>query len=179
MSDNKMLKKKLGIDEKDLNIIDSYMKNANVSQKEIADALKLSQPSVFVRIQKLKKKGLLRTNIGIEFTNSNLFMCRIDLTSKNPNGLLNELKICPFFVNGFIISGESNVSVMFAHQNLQKIDEIVNNHLRKKESVSNVKLNVIVSSAKDYIFQIDLNNIDNIDCVNQENCNDCQSIDLK
>ena len=168
-----MIKKKLGIDDKDLNIIDSYMKNANISQKEIADELKLSQPSVFVRIQKLKKKGLLRSNVGIEFTKSNLFMCRIDATSKNPNGLLNELKKCPFFVNGFIISGENNVSVLFAHQNLQKIDEIVNNHLRKKESVSNVKLNVIVSSAKDYIFQIDLNNMDNLECGNKENCKDC------
>src|SRR3989344_3486729 len=148
-----MISDKLDLDDKDIHILSYYMENPMMSQNDIAEKLKLSQPSVFVRIQKLKKKGFLNYNIGIDFNKTNLFLARIDLTSKNPNALLSEMKKCPFFVNGFVLSGENNVSIMLVHEDLKKIDDIVNTHLRDFPSVTNVKMNVVVSSSKDYIFQ--------------------------
>ena len=53
-----MITEKLGLDEKDINIISSYMQNPEISQSEIAEKLKLSQPSVFVRIQLVTHTGL-------------------------------------------------------------------------------------------------------------------------
>ena len=97
-----MISEKLGLDEKDIKILSYYMENPLISQSDVADNLKLSQPSVFVRIQKLKKKGFLNYNIGIDFNKTNLFMARVDLTAKDPHHLLNEIKKCPFFVNGFV-----------------------------------------------------------------------------
>jgi Lrp/AsnC family transcriptional regulator, leucine-responsive regulatory protein len=173
-----MIKNALNIDDKDAMIIQLYMDDPDVSQKVIADKLKLSQPSVFVRVQKLKTKGLIYTRTGINFSKTKLFMARIDLTSKDPNGLLNEVKKCPYFVNGFIVSGENNVSVMLAHESLQKIDEIVNKHMRSKDNVSNVKLNIIVSTAKDYLFQMNLNLNEDKNCLNNENCDDCDRINI-
>jgi len=151
-----MIHKDLDMDEKDVRIINQYMKNPMVSQSEIAEKLALSQPSVFMRVQKLKKRGLLDQQMGINYNKAKLFLSRVDFTCKNPNKVLEELKKCPFFVNGFIISGENNVSVMLVHKDLKKIDDVVSNHIRSKDSVSNIRMNLIVSAAKDYILQMDL-----------------------
>ena len=174
-----MIRDKLKIDEKDIKILSFYMNNPSISQNEIAEKLDLSQPSVFVRIQKLKKKGLLETRVGLNFNKSQLFICRVDLTSNNPNDLLHEMKKCPFFVNGFIISGENNVSLLLAHENLRKIDEIVNTHLRNLETVSNIKVNVIVSSAKDYVFEMNLMCEIEGNCSEEGYCKHCGRINLE
>src|SRR3989344_1306484 len=151
-----MISDKLDLDDKDIHILSYYMENPMMSQNDIAEKLKLSQPSVFVRIQKLKKKGFLNYNIGIDFNKTNLFLARVDLTAKDPVGLLSEMKKCPFFVNGYVLSGENNISLMLVHEDLKKIDDIVNTHLRNLPGTSNLKMNIVVSSAKDYVFQIDL-----------------------
>ena len=176
-----MIKEKLGLDDKDIKIISYYMENPMISQSEIAEKLKLSQPSVFVRIQKLKKKGLLDYKIGINFNKTKLFLCRVDLTARSPNSLLEDMKKCPFFVNGFVIAGENNVSLMFVHEDLKKIDQIINTHLRVLNSVTNIKINVIVSSLKDYIFQMDLTaeNEEGVQCNVEGGCEHCKLINLE
>jgi Lrp/AsnC family transcriptional regulator, leucine-responsive regulatory protein len=151
-----MIKKNLGLDEKDIKIISYYIENPLISQNDIAEKLGLSQPSVFVRVQKLKKKGLLENQVGINFNKTKLFLTRVDLTSRNPNTLLEDMKGCPFFVNGYIMSGENNVSIMLVHENLKKIDDIINTHIRHLSHVTDIKVNVVVSSAKDTILPLDL-----------------------
>lgn len=175
-----MLKERLNIDDKDLKIISMFMENPSVSQNEIAEKLKLSQPSIFVRIQKLRKKGLLEHQVGLNFSKTRFFLCRVDLTAKIPNALLENMKNCPFFVNGFIMSGENNVSIMLVHEDLRKIDEIVNTHLRTVNTVSDIKVNVIVSSAKDMIFNIDLNQELNPkeSCSDPSSCDKCKNIHI-
>jgi DNA-binding Lrp family transcriptional regulator len=175
-----MISEKLGLDDKDVVILSYYMENPMISQSEIAENLKLSQPSVFVRIQKLKKKGLLNYNIGIDFSKTNLFLCRVDLTAKKPNELLDQIKKCPFFVNGYVMSGETNVSIMLVHEDLKKIDEIVNTHLRDQPDVHGLRMNVVVSSAKDFIFQVDLRRELNPDanCGYVGKCKNCSSVKL-
>jgi Lrp/AsnC family transcriptional regulator, leucine-responsive regulatory protein len=175
-----MIKEKLGIDEKDVKILSFYIENPEISQNEIAEKLKLSQPSVFVRIQKLKKKGLLDFKVGIDISKTKLFLTRVDLTSKNPSALLEEMKNCPFFVNGFIMSGMHNVSMMLVHEDLKKVDEIVNTHLRPLNTVSNIEVNVVVSSAKDCTMQLDLSHeISNEKCSENGKCSGCKKVDVK
>jgi Lrp/AsnC family leucine-responsive transcriptional regulator len=175
-----MIKEKLGIDEKDVKILSYYIENPEISQNEIADRLKLSQPSVFVRIQKLKKKGLLDFKVGIDISRTKLFLCRVDLTSKNPSALLEEMRKCPFFVNGFIMSGLHNVSLMLVHEDLKKVDEIVNTHLRALNTVSNIEVNVIVSSVKDCTFQLDLiHELRDEKCSEDGRCAGCKKVDVK
>ena len=106
-----MIKKRLGLDDKDIKIVDWMMNETGISQGEIAKRLKLSQPSINLRIQKLMKRGIINSNVGMSFNRSNLFLTRVDLTSKDPNMFLEKLKSCSFFVNGFIMSGKNNVSI--------------------------------------------------------------------
>jgi len=172
-----MLYEKLGIDERDAKIISWYMKDPFISQSEISKRLKLSQPSINVRIQKLIKKGILKFNVGMDFNSSNLFLARVDFTSKNPNETLESLKMCSFFVNGFIMSGKNNVSVFIINEDLRKIDEIINGHIRADPNVSDINVSVVVSSSRDFIFNISLSHEATPEaCYRLNGCQDCQRL---
>ena len=49
-----MTRKSLKLDEKDRKIITLLHDNQNISQDELAHKIKLSQPSIAIRIKKLK-----------------------------------------------------------------------------------------------------------------------------
>lgn len=174
-----MIKEKLGLDDKDVKIISMFMKNPEVSQNEIAAELQLSQPSINVRTQKLKKKGVLNTEIGISFEKTSLFLSRVDFTSNNANIMLKELKKCPFFVNGFVMSGKNNVSVYLVNEDLRKIDEVINKHIRNNEQASDINVSMVVSSANDFLFKLDLEQeIDEKDkCYKLDSCQSCEFLD--
>ena len=87
-----MLKDKLGIDDKDVQLFSLYIKNPDISQTELAKSLNISQPSINARVYKLKKKGILASTVGIEFNKSDLYLTRIDFTASNAEDILNELK---------------------------------------------------------------------------------------
>ena len=53
------------IDKKDRVIISMYAENPDTSQEEIAKVINLSQPSVAMRIKKLKENGAIETQTGI------------------------------------------------------------------------------------------------------------------
>lgn len=144
---------KLKLDKRDIQIIDLVTHNPNISQSDIAHKLKLSQPSINSRLKKLKEKGVLAHNIGIEFNKAKLFMARVDFTATHANSILKNLKRCPYFVNGFIMSGKNNASVFFVSEDLHKIDEIINEQLRTNTQISDINVNVVVSSVNEFIFK--------------------------
>ncbi|NTV24041.1 MAG: winged helix-turn-helix transcriptional regulator, partial [Nanoarchaeota archaeon] len=72
-----MITEKLGLDEKDVKLISLMMDDPQISQSEIAEKLSLSQPSVFVRLQKLRKKGLIESTFGLSFSKTGLFVSRV------------------------------------------------------------------------------------------------------
>ena len=148
----KMIAEKLGLDTRDLKIISWFMQNPNISQNEIAERLKLSQPSVNARIKKLKDKAVLNVNVGVEFNKSNLFLARVDFTAKDPHNTLERLRNCTYFVNGFIMSGKNNVSIFIVNSDLRKIESIINEQLRGDQQVSDINVNIVVSTAKDFVF---------------------------
>jgi len=166
-----MIRERLGLDDRDLQILSWHMQNSNIPQQEIASRLKLSQPSVNVRIQKLKDRGILHQHSGINFNKTNLFLVRVDFVAKNASATLTRMKACPFFVNGFVMAGEKNASGYIINDSLQKVDEIINHHLRNDDSVSSIVSNVVVSSIKDHIITVDVNaEINQAECIDSGNC---------
>ncbi|RJQ15596.1 Lrp/AsnC family transcriptional regulator [Candidatus Woesearchaeota archaeon] len=177
-----MLKEKLGMDKKDVKIVSLFMQNPDISQTELADALSISQPSINARLRKLKRNGVLARATGIEFNRANMYMARVDFTAANPEKLLNELKLCSFFVNGFILSGSNNVSIMIVAHDLKKIESIIDKNLRHNEAVKNINMSVVVSAAKPFICEIDLEREHREECQNPGSCEDCkmhERIELK
>ncbi len=165
----------LGLDERDQKIVALYMGNPQISQTEVASALGLSQPSVNSRIQKLKSKGLLNVHAGINVSQSSLLLTRVDFTAKDPQTILNKLKGCSFFANGFILSGKNNVSVFLINKDLKKVDEIINQHIRSQPDVSDVNANVVVSSVNDFLVRVNVpQDSQKKKCLTIGGCNNCK-----
>lgn len=171
-----MLKDKLGIDDKDVRLFSLYIKNPDISQTELAKSLNISQPSINARVNKLKKKGILASTVGIEFNKSDLYLTRIDFTASNAENILNELKQCSFFVNGFIMSGKNNVSILIVGHDLKKIETIVNKHLRNNQFVKDINVNVVVSTTKPFVCGIDIEKEHHEECQNPASCDKCMFI---
>jgi len=168
-----MLKEKLGLDDKDVIVLNTFMKKPESSQSELAKILKLSQPSVNARIQKLKAQGLLSEQYGIDTNKANMALARVDCTANNAKQLLDHLKQCSFFVNGFTLSGVHNVSMFIVAHSLKKIESIVDKHLRCNPNVKNIEMSVVVSATKPFICQIDLEKEQHESCQNPGSCDTC------
>jgi len=169
------MQQRLGLDDKDVKIISWFMRDPFISQNEIAEKLNLSQPSINARIQKLKTRGILYYDIGMSFNKTNLFLSRIDFTAKDPNYVLESLKKCTFFVNGFILSGKNNVSVFFINESLKKADEIINAHLRTNPDISDINVSFVVSAVNDFLFKMDLERTASEKCQKPNSCMECQT----
>ena len=73
------------MDEIDYEILNLLRKNARISIKEISNTIKLSQPSVSVRLKKLEKNNVIKgyfTSIDPQVLNKNI-ICICLLYSKN------------------------------------------------------------------------------------------------
>lgn len=141
------------------------MQKPSVSQQEIASFLKISQPSVNARIKRLQKNGLLSFLSGIDFEASGLILCRVDLTVSDPFKFLSFLKECTFFVNGFVMAGKQNLSVMLVTEKLSKMEEVIDTYIRSNKEVSNLTVTPIIKPAKKMVLQIKL-----LDRKERENC---------
>lgn len=157
---------KLGLDDRDNTILSLIQKNPDVSQEEIAKKIKLSQPSVGARIRKLQQKGILHNINGVNFRIVDLSLAKVDINATDTTAIINEFKDCPFFINALITSGKHNLCLLFMATDLKRLEGIVNCHLRGNPKVKEIELNIVISTAKDFILplNIDYENKRQIDC---------------
>lgn len=149
-----ILNEKLGLDDRDTKILSLVQGNPNISQEEIANAIKLSQPSVGARIRKLQQKGILHNVYGVNFKIADLSLGKVDVTTTDAEGIIDEFKNCPFFINGLITSGKYNLLLLFTATDLKRLEKMVNHHLRNNPKVKEVEFNIVISPAKDLILPI-------------------------
>lgn len=164
---------KLGLDERDNIVLAMLQKNPNISQEEIAQKIKLSQPSVGARIRKLQEKGILHIVNGVNFRVVDLSLAKVDINVTDTTSVINEFKDCPFFINALITSGKYNLCLFFMATDLKRLEGIVNYHLRGNPKVKDVELNIVISTAKDFVLplNIDYDNKNQIEC--EQHCKDC------
>jgi len=165
------------IDEKDKVIISLFAENPHMSQEEIAKEIGLSQPSVAVRIKKLREGGGLATQTGIDPQKLGLYLAKVDISSNNTSLILNMFKNCPYFANGFTVSGKYNLCLLFMSENIATLEAIVNGHIRTHESTMDVDFNIVINSEKDFIVPVVLNSEhrEKPPCGMMTHCLDCQS----
>ncbi len=164
---------KLKLDDRDNAILSLVLKNPNISQEEIAKKIKLSQPSVGARIKKLQQKGILYNVNGVNFRVVDLSLAKVDVNATDTAAIINEFKDCPFFINALITSGKHNLCLFFTATDLKRLEGIVNHHLRGNPKVKDVELNIVISTAKDFVLplNIDYDNKGQINC--KQECGDC------
>jgi len=165
------------IDDKDRTIITMYARDPGASQEEIAKKVKLSQPSVAVRVRKLRGAGALETQTGINPLKVGLYLAKVDVSSTKPAEILGMFRDCPYFANGFTVSGKHNLCLLFFSESVATLESIVNGHIRSNESVTDVDFNIVITAEKPYVVPTVLSpeHTDNPPCGLMRQCRNCQS----
>lgn len=164
------------LDEKDRKIISLLEENPDLSQSEIAREVGISQPSVGVRLRKLKEKGTLSFLIGMNFRKIDLFLVNVELTAQNSSDIIKRFRGCPYFLNGFVVSGKRNLSLFFAGEDLTTIDALVDSHIRGRGDVEDVEVNVVITSCRDLIFPVKMKieRSETPPCGSRGGCDECR-----
>jgi Lrp/AsnC family leucine-responsive transcriptional regulator len=152
-----MITDKIGIDEIDCRIMDLIQREPNLTHTEIAHHVNRSQPTVGMRIRKLENLGVLKYQAGINIKVADLCFARIELQTKNPRKVIETVKNCPFMLNAFRLSGDSNMSILMIGLTLKDLDHVVNRHFRNDPEVCDVHIDVISDVVNDFVLPIDLN----------------------
>jgi DNA-binding Lrp family transcriptional regulator len=143
-------------DAKDRTILTMFSLDPYVSQDRIASEVELTQPSVAVRIRKLKDAGALEMQAGVDPFRLGLQTAKVDVTTSDPGKVIELFSDCPYFMNGLIISGKNNLSLFFVAENISTLESIVDGHLRRMPEVQQVDFNIVISSAKKMVMPVDL-----------------------
>lgn len=152
-----MISEKIGIDNIDCKIMELIQKEPNLTHTEIASYVNRSQPTVGMRIKKLENLGVLKYQAGINIKVADLCFARVELQTKNPKKVIEIVKRCPFMLNAFRLSGNSNISILLVGLKFSDIDIIVNRHFRNDPEVIKAHIDVITDVVNDFVLPIDLN----------------------
>ncbi|MHA1792152.1 MAG: Lrp/AsnC family transcriptional regulator [Promethearchaeota archaeon] len=144
------------IDEDDLKILKIFQDTPHSTHVEVAKKIRKSQPAVGARVTKLERKHILATQKGVNFrlVNDKLYLLNVDLQTKDPETILEEIEHCPFVINCFKKSGAKNLTILFAGTNMKKLEMIVDRHFRANPGVSNVETSFIVEVMKDLVLPV-------------------------
>lgn len=150
----KMFENTLNIDETDKEIISLLQENPEISHSEISRKVKKSQPAVGARILNLQRKEILSTQIGINFRRIDLKLAKVEMQTKNADQVLKKLQNCPFVLNAFKQSGNTNLFAFVATEDMKVCTKFVDNCLRKDPNILNLSVNYIISSMKNLVMPI-------------------------
>jgi DNA-binding Lrp family transcriptional regulator len=149
-----MVREKVKLDQKDRKIVSLFHDNQDIQQEEIAKIVNLSQPSIAIRIKKLKERGIINTIVGVNLNKVGIYVAMVIVRTSNTTKILNMFRDCPFFLNGFVISGEKNLMLLMAGEDLASLESIIDERLRPDEDVQSADFSIIISSIKDFVMPI-------------------------
>lgn len=169
------MKEFLDLDKRDREILSLLEQYPEMSQSDMAEKLKISQPSISARIHKLKKKGALSHIVGMNLKKVDLYMAKVDVVANNTSSVLDIFKDCPYFLNGLIVSGRNNLCLFFVGEDISTLEAIVDGHLRGNPLVKSAELSIVITTMKDFVMPIKMNFdfSSTPPCGNGCNCKDC------
>ena len=165
------------LDRKDRIIMSMIARDPFASQEEIARNIGLSQPSVAARMRKLREGGAIETRTGMDPFKIGLHVAKVDVTTTDPESILDMFRGCPYFVNGFSASGRYNLCLLFMSRSIPSLEALVNHHLRSHASVTDIVFNILIDAEKSFIVPVVLPEGDpeTPPCGNHPPCQDCPS----
>ena len=163
------------LDDIDKSIIALLQENPAITHSDIAKKLNRSQPAIGARIKKLNDKGILDTQIGVNFQAINdLNLVKVELITQRPEEVMAMANCCPFIINTLKLSGEYNIAVFMVSNNLRKIDAIIDSHFRNRDYISKVRVDIVVGVAKKFILPVDFS-MEQLDPSHPDGCQgNCQ-----
>lgn len=144
------------IDEIDREIINLIQDKPTITHTEISTKVDRSQPTVGLRIKKLEEMGILQFQAGVNIKVADLVFARVEIQTNKPEKIISIVKKCPFMLNAFRVSGNSNLSVLIANSRLDHLDKIINRHFRNNQNVISVHMDIITEVVKDFVLPFDM-----------------------
>ncbi|MHA1521107.1 MAG: Lrp/AsnC family transcriptional regulator [Promethearchaeota archaeon] len=149
------------LDDIDKSIIKILQDDPNITHSQIAKELSRSQPAIGARIKKLTEKGILATQIGVDFSNpeinSSLNLVKVEMGTTRPEDVFAMTDACPYIINALKISGEYNIMMFMACSSLKRLDTILDRHFRNKDFVRKIRMDLITSYAHPFILPVNFN----------------------
>ena len=163
---------KLKLDEIDKKIIALIQGDPNITHSEIAEIVERSQPTIGMRIKKLKESGVLKIQAGLNFKTVDIYLAFVNIKTDDPETIMEQASHCPFMMNAYKLSGEYNILLTLASTSLEKLDGMVNSHFRIKSKIHSVKMEVVTDIANDLVLPINFALQDELDPTSGE-CKYC------
>jgi DNA-binding Lrp family transcriptional regulator len=127
------------LDATNRKIVDLMIAKPKITQVEVARILGMSQSSIAVRIEKLRKNQLINQFVGLNLEQLGLRMSRVDVSTSDVDALLQWARHCPLFVNSSVGIGGENVSLLFVSEDMEMFHYIIEHHVRRIQGVTNLK----------------------------------------
>lgn len=144
--------KLIELDDKDRLILEVIGKDPDASQSEIAKLVGLSQPSVGSRIKRMKDREIIDHTYGIDLKNPGFYILKVDVKCRRPKELIKIFEGCPFFLNGFMVAGKLNLTILFVGEDFMSLGAIVDKHVRACTDVKDIDMGFIVRADKSTII---------------------------
>ncbi|HXX88049.1 MAG TPA: winged helix-turn-helix transcriptional regulator [Candidatus Acidoferrum sp.] len=142
------------IDDVDRKILCLLSGDPQVSQAEISDRLKISQPAVSARIRKLEEKGVLSRLIGTDVKKAQLFLAKVDITTNQVEQFLKSVEDCPLYLNCFLTSGTHNMTCLLMGEDMRSVMSCVDSRFRQNESIKNMECDLVMTPTKPYVVPV-------------------------
>ena len=142
------------IDDLDREMLYLLSEHPGISQAELSDRLKISQPAVSLRMRKLEERGILARLIGTDIKKAQLFLGKVDLTTNNVPKVLEVLEKCPLFLNCFLTSGRHNMTCLLVGENIRSVMSCVDSRLRQNLPVENLEFDLIVTPTRPLVVPV-------------------------
>jgi len=163
------------LDDKDRIIISMYAEDPDISQEKIAARLRMSQPAVAARVSWLRKNGGLEKVLGVDPLKMDMYLAKVEASTKEPRALLRRFHGCPYFAHGFATTGRRNVLMLFFSESMSTLESVVNRHIASDPAVREVDMDVVIASEKEFVIPIRLapELCDEAPCGMKGMCYDC------
>ncbi len=136
------LEQVLGLDAYDRNILNVIFERIDVSHQDISKVINKSPPAIGARILKMERANLIATQFGIDLEHriGDVVFAIVQFQAKNPALITRNLLNCPAVVNVFSTIGVQNLIVWFLSTSIDKIEEVVDAHLRSNPEIRHMNL---------------------------------------
>ena len=142
------------IDSTDKKILSMLSENPQMSQAELSERLKISQPAVSARIRKLEEKGVLSRLIGTDIKKADVFLAKVDVSTDSVEKVLKFLENCPLYLNCFLTSGRHNMSCLLMGESVKSLMSCVDSRFRQNLPVKNIQFDLIVTPTRPMIAPV-------------------------
>jgi len=144
-----------------------YTRKPITTHTVIAKKVNRSQPSVTMRIKKLEESGILKHSVGLDYSNMEIYLAKIDLQTNSPAEILNVINDCSHVIHAYRTSGTNSFSIVIASFEFKDLERIVNYHFRNNPLIKTTSMEIITEILSDFVLPIRLYNND-CECLKQK-----------